>query len=53
MNRPSSRSEVALEENQCLKDCLQDENLVLRVQIDQASMFERVMASRNPRTSET
>jgi dynactin complex subunit len=46
MNRPSSRSEVALEENQCLKDRLQDENLVLREQIDQAIMFESVLLPR-------
>src|ERR1700686_2163235 len=45
MNRPSSRSEVALEENQCLKDSLQDENLVLREQIDQAIMFEQIVGA--------
>jgi transcriptional regulator with GAF, ATPase, and Fis domain len=45
MNRPSSRSEVALEENQCLKDRLQDENLVLREQIDQAIMFEEIVGA--------
>jgi transcriptional regulator with GAF, ATPase, and Fis domain len=45
MNRPSSRSEVALEENQCLKDRLPDENLVLREQIDQALMFEEIVGA--------
>jgi transcriptional regulator with GAF, ATPase, and Fis domain len=45
MNHPSSRSEVALEENQCLKDRLQDENLVLREQIDQAIMFEEIVGA--------
>jgi hypothetical protein len=47
MNRPSSRSEVTLEENQCLKDRLQDENLVLRGQIDQAIMFEEIVRNKS------
>jgi formate hydrogenlyase transcriptional activator len=37
--------ERALEENQRLKDRLQDENLVLREQIDQAFMFEEVLGA--------
>jgi formate hydrogenlyase transcriptional activator len=35
----------ALEENQRLKDRLQDENLVLREQIDQALMFEEIVGA--------
>ncbi len=37
--------EKALEENQRLKDRLQDENLVLREQIDQALMFEEIVGA--------
>ena len=37
--------EKALEENQRLKDRLQDENLALREQIDQALMFEEVVGT--------
>jgi formate hydrogenlyase transcriptional activator len=37
--------EKALEENRRLKDRLQDENLVLREQIDQALMFEEIVGA--------
>ncbi len=37
--------EKTLEENQRLKDRLQDENLVLREQIDQALMFEEIVGA--------
>jgi formate hydrogenlyase transcriptional activator len=37
--------EKALEENQRLKDRLQDENLALREQIDQALMFEEIVGA--------
>jgi formate hydrogenlyase transcriptional activator len=37
--------EKALEENQRLKDRLQDENLVLREEIDQALMFEEIVGA--------
>jgi len=40
--------EKALEENQRLKDRLQDENLVLREQIDQALMFEEIVGASPP-----
>jgi formate hydrogenlyase transcriptional activator len=40
--------EKALEENRRLKDRLQDENLVLREQIDQALMFEEIVGASPP-----
>jgi formate hydrogenlyase transcriptional activator len=40
--------EKALEENQRLKDRLQDENLALREQIDQALMFEEIVGASPP-----
>src|SRR5262249_37072184 len=39
------RLEVAIEEIQRLKDRLQDENLVLREEVAQASMFEEIVGS--------
>jgi hypothetical protein len=44
MDRPSQIGE-GFEEIQRLKDRLQDENVALREQIDQAFMFEEIVGS--------
>ena len=45
IERARGELEKALEENQRLKDRLQDENLVLREQIDEALMFEEIVGA--------
>jgi formate hydrogenlyase transcriptional activator len=45
IKRARGELEKALEENQRLKDRLQDENLVLREQIDEALMFEEIVGA--------
>lgn len=41
----TTRLEAAFEEIKCLKDQLQDENVALREEIDQAFMFEEIVGS--------
>jgi transcriptional regulator with GAF, ATPase, and Fis domain len=44
-NPPRAKLETAFEEIKRLKDRLQDENLALREEIDQAFMFEEIVGA--------